>query len=111
MIKIIAEFLKTTCYGNICLQIGFEFKFLQNAHKQGNNVLGCVLVHITNSACSETSVDGRPTNLILLHYEELLVSKCDAVQLVDCYKRFRRMCCLYLQVTRVYSEDRGSTVS
>jgi len=39
MNKIIAEFLKTTCYGNICLQIRFEFKLLQNAHKQGYNVL------------------------------------------------------------------------
>jgi hypothetical protein len=46
MNKIIAEFLKATCYGNICLQIRFEFKLLQNAHKQGCNVLDCVLVHI-----------------------------------------------------------------
>jgi len=96
MNKVIAEFLKTTCYGNICLQIRFEFKLLQNAHKKGCNVLDCILVHIMNSAFSETSVDGRPTNLILLHYEQLLVSKCDAIWLVDCYKHFRGMCCLYL---------------
>ena len=78
MNKIIAEFLKTT-YGNICLQIRFEFKLLQNAHEGGCNVLDCILVHIMNSGFSETSVDERPTNLILLHFEELLVSKCDAI--------------------------------
>jgi hypothetical protein len=42
-------------------------------------VLDCILVHIMSSAFSEISVDGRPNNLILLHYEELLVSECDAI--------------------------------
>jgi hypothetical protein len=65
-------------------------------------VSDCVLVRIMNCAVGE-----RPNNLILLHYEELLVSKCGAIS----YKHFRGMCCLYLQVTRAHSEDRGSTFS
>jgi len=67
MNKITAEFLKTTCYGNICLQISFECKLVQNAHKRGCNILDCVLVHVMNSAFTETSIDGRPTNLTFSH--------------------------------------------
>jgi hypothetical protein len=42
-------------------------------------VSDCVQFHIMNGAVSECSVGERPNNLILLHCEELLVSKCDPI--------------------------------